>query len=298
MKKVNCKYLAILIVTVLVSSSLVACKIELPEEVQLNASSEDVAVLTEGDKLIEENTDVTNEELGKAEEEEQTSISVDDIQDEEEKDYSKYEDNTETTTYVASTWNHDKDSGNFEFKDDDGDGRDDESGLDQYLTDPIPSGKPKPVEPEDAIVTGSKQYCTLSIRMDTILDNINNLDEELKYMLDEEPIKSGVIYHTKKVEFNEGESVFDVLLRETKVNGIHMEFSFTPMYNSSYIEGINNFYEFSCGELSGWMYCVNGWYPNYGCSRYEVKSGDVIEWNYTCDLGRDLPGGEWLGELK
>jgi hypothetical protein len=42
------------------------------------------------------------------------------------------------------------------------------------------------------------------------------------------------------------------------------------------------------------MYKVNDWYPNYGCSRYPLKDGDVIEWNYTCNLGRDL-GEFWLG---
>ena len=44
-----------------------------------------------------------------------------------------------------------------------------------------------------------------------------------------------------------------------------------------------------------WMYCVNDWYPNYGCGQYVVKNGDVIEWNYTCDLGKDL-GQDWMGE--
>ena len=38
---------------------------------------------------------------------------------------------------------------------------------------------------------------------------------------------------------------------------------------------------------------VNGWFPNYGCSRYQVQSGDVIEWLYTCDLGADVGGGEF-----
>ena len=52
-----------------------------------------------------------------------------------------------------------------------------------------------------------------------------------------------------------------------------------------YIQGINNLYEFDGGRWSGWMYCVNSWYPNYGCGQYTVKAGDVIEWNYTCDLG-------------
>ena len=39
------------------------------------------------------------------------------------------------------------------------------------------------------------------------------------------------------------------------------------------------------------MYCVNDWYPNYGCGVYFVKAGEVIEWNYTCDLGLDLDAG-------
>jgi hypothetical protein len=105
----------------------------------------------------------------------------------------------------------------------------------------------------------------------------------------------GIIYETKEVTFYEGESVFDVLLREMKKNKIQMEFEMTPVYNSNYIEGINNIYEFDCGELSGWMYRVNGWFPNYGCSRYMLKDGDVIEWIYTCDLGRDIGGGMAVG---
>ena len=73
-----------------------------------------------------------------------------------------------------------------------------------------------------------------------------------------------------------------------------MEFRSTPFYDSAYIMGINNIYEFDAGELSGWTYKVNGWYPNYGCSRYQLQPGDEIEWHYTCDLGRDL-GEYWLG---
>ena len=55
-----------------------------------------------------------------------------------------------------------------------------------------------------------------------------------------------------------------------------------------YVSGINNLYEFDCGKDSGWMYCVNGWYPNYGCSKYTLEDGDTVEWRYTCNLGRDV----------
>jgi hypothetical protein len=98
----------------------------------------------------------------------------------------------------------------------------------------------------------------------------------------------GVVMSSRKVEFTDGESVFDVLTRETKNNGIHMEFAMSPVYKSAYVEGINNIYEFDCGPLSGWMYNVNGSYPNYGCSVYKLKDGDSIQFKYTCDLGSDL----------
>ena len=161
-------------------------------------------------------------------------------------------------------------------------------GKDKYLTDPIPEGKPKPVEPEDQEVDKGKSYtCTFSIECSTILNNLDMLDPEKLEMVP----SGGVILAKTTVTFYEGESVFDVLQRVCKEKGIHLESSWTPIYNSAYIEGIHNLYEFDCGELSGWMYRVNGWYPNYGCSRYQLKDGDVVEWRYTCDLGNDVGRG-------
>lgn len=165
---------------------------------------------------------------------------------------------------------------------------------DKYLTDPVPEGKPEPVEPEDVVINEDVVYtATLSISCNTILDNFDMFNEE---KIDVLPV-DGVILGERTVEFFEGESVFDVLDRTVKEEHIHMEYEFTPIYNSVYIEGINNLYEFDCGPLSGWMYKVNGWFPNYGCSRYQLKDGDTINWVYTCDLGADvgdytMTGGE------
>ena len=120
-----------------------------------------------------------------------------------------------------------------------------------------------------------------------ILDNMEKCDKQKRELVPED----GWILEPTEVVFFNGESVFQVLKRECKRRKIHMEFENTPIYNSAYIEGINNLYEFDVGELSGWMYSVNGWYPNYGCSRYALKDGDVVEWRYTCDLGFDVGGG-------
>ena len=158
-------------------------------------------------------------------------------------------------------------------------------GKDQYETDPVPEGKPLPVEPEDQEVDKKKTYtCTFSIECSTILNNLKDLDPDKRELVP----SNGVILAPTKVTFYEGESVFDVLQRVCKEKGIHLESSWTPIYNSAYIEGIHNLYEFDCGELSGWMYRVNGWYPNYGCSRYQLVDGEVVEWRYTCDLGNDV----------
>lgn len=121
--------------------------------------------------------------------------------------------------------------------------------------------------------------CTFSIECSTILNNWDDLKESKAEFVPAD----GWILYPSEVEFYEGETVFDVLKRVCNQAGIQMESEWTPMYNSYYVSGINNLYEFDCGKDSGWMYCVNGWYPNYGCSKYTLEDGDTVEWRYTCN---------------
>lgn len=156
---------------------------------------------------------------------------------------------------------------------------------DKYHTDPTPSDKPQPVEPQEQTVSDDKLECTISISCSTILDNMNDLKKEKKALVPAD----GWILPPEKVTINEGESVLDLLVRVCKEKKIHLEYTFDPIFNSDYIEGINNLYEFDCGYESGWMYCVNGWFPNYGVSRYVLKKGDVVEFRYTCHgYGADI----------
>lgn len=142
---------------------------------------------------------------------------------------------------------------------------------------------------QDAVPANEELTCSLSIRCDTILNNLELLTPEKQDIIPTD----GIIFAERTVPLYEGDSVFDLLLREMKKNKIHMEFVNTPVYNSAYIEGISNIYEFGCGELSGWMYKVNGIFPKYGCSGYLLKDGDRVEWVYSCDLGRDIGGSNW-----
>ena len=147
-----------------------------------------------------------------------------------------------------------------------------------------PKEEPVKEEPKKEEPKKEEPSCTLSVRCDTALSNKDMLDSSKADILPED----GVIFPETTVYFSEGESVYDVLVREMMNAKIHMESENTPMYKSAYIEGIANLYEYDCGPLSGWMYKVNGEFPNYGCSAYVLSDGDRVEWVYTCDLGKDV----------
>ena len=143
---------------------------------------------------------------------------------------------------------------------------------------------PEPTAPE----APEDENCTISISCAVLTDQLELLPEEKRDLVPSD----GWILQQTTVDFTEGESVFDVLQRVTRDQKIHLEASFTPVYDSSYVEGIGNLYEFDAGPLSGWTYTVNGAFVGLGSSQVAVKSGDVICWMYTCDLGKDVGGGE------
>ncbi len=130
------------------------------------------------------------------------------------------------------------------------------------------------VEKENAIGT-----VTLTIRCDTVKD------EDNKFIP-----KDGVILAVTTYSIEEGDTVYDILVEAVRENNIQIENrgSASGAHGMTYIAGINYLYEQQYGELSGWIYHVNGVSPSYGCGDYVLKDGDMIEWLYTCDLGRDL----------
>ena len=155
--------------------------------------------------------------------------------------------------------------------------------TDRYRTEPTPTDKPAPVEPQEQTTVDNTLTCTLSISCATAMQS-GELDEEIRAVLPSD----GWLLKPCKIEFTEGESAYDLLLRTCKEKKIHLDATFTPIYNSCYIKGISNLYEFDCGENSGWMYKVNDWFPNYGMSRYVLKNGDTVSLIYTCDGGFDI----------
>lgn len=116
---------------------------------------------------------------------------------------------------------------------------------------------------------------TLSIRCDTIIGKSDK---------DYIPADGKILEDTFEIEA--GETVYDILIEAAKKHSIQLDHS--GITEMTYITGINYIYEFDFGDLSGWMYYVNGESPSVSCDKYTLSDGDKIEWLYTCELGNDL----------
>jgi hypothetical protein len=130
---------------------------------------------------------------------------------------------------------------------------------------------------------GILSNAVLSVSAEILLENMHLLHRDSHELVP----SGGMIFPAAVVTFSEGESVFDVLQREMRNARIHLAFRLTPLIGSAYIEAINNLYETDAGPLSGWVFKVNGEFPSVSTSHYILKPGDVVEFLYTLDLGRD-----------
>lgn len=136
--------------------------------------------------------------------------------------------------------------------------------ADSYYTGTLP-------EKPDAIGT-----VTLSIRCDAALSHPDaaQLPED------------GVILAAVEIPLAPGDTAYTLLTEAAQAFGIHMESSGSP--GMRYVQGVGNLYEFELGDLSGWLYFVNGESPSVGCDQYTPAPGDRIEWRYTLEMGNDL----------
>lgn len=111
------------------------------------------------------------------------------------------------------------------------------------------------------------------------------------------PKALGTVISAKRVPFAEGDTVADVTIRLLDALGYTYEHSGTTksgFYLASIggftLKGIDydSFGEFDAGNGSGWMITLNKEFIEYGASDFEVKNGDTVKWQYTCQLGADI----------
>ncbi len=133
-------------------------------------------------------------------------------------------------------------------------------------------------------VTEPENSNTVTVTMSITCDTVAGKGKE------EVTPSDGVVLPKTTVTLNEGSTVYDCFIYVVKLYEIQFEDNTQAMndHTNAYISGINNLYEFDYGELSGWMYSVNGNFADVGCGQYTLSDNDNIEWQYTCNLGEDL----------
>ena len=74
---------------------------------------------------------------------------------------------------------------------------------------------------------------------------------------------------------------------DRKVNGTEGNYIQSITYNGLTLE------EFSNGELSGWMYLLNGRHSSYGVAEQSLSNGDQIIFHYTDDYTQEKDSEKW-----
>lgn len=132
---------------------------------------------------------------------------------------------------------------------------------------------------------------TFSADCKTVLGRMDDIDEVVN------PASvipaDGVVIPACEVSVPEGGTAFDALTAAARAEKVRVDY--TGSSYGVYVSGIGYIYEFGFGSLSGWMYRVNGEFPNVSAGNYVLSEGDVVEFVYTCDLGADV-GDEYYGD--
>ena len=111
------------------------------------------------------------------------------------------------------------------------------------------------------------------------------------------PVALGTIISQTRVPFKAGENIAQVTLRLLDARGIGYTYS-GSLTGNFYLASIKNFVvnntpydemgEFDAGTGSGWMITLNGWFIDKSTAAFKVSNNDVIQWQYTCQVGKDI----------
>lgn len=92
----------------------------------------------------------------------------------------------------------------------------------------------------------------------------------------------GMILPPTDFPIYEGDTAFTLLTRAARAHSLHME------HSAGYVSGLGYLYEFAHGDLSGWIYLINGTSASVGADQYQLRDGDRIDWRYTLEMGAEF----------
>lgn len=125
----------------------------------------------------------------------------------------------------------------------------------------------------------------ISAECTTVLTKMDDIDSAVNppELIPED----GVVISRCEVSLPEGATAFDALIEAARQQRVRVDYTGASSMGT-YVSGIGGIYEFGFGGLSGWMYRVNGEFPDVSSADITLNPGDVVEFVYTCDLGHDV----------
>lgn len=114
-------------------------------------------------------------------------------------------------------------------------------------------------------------------------DNGNTTQKiKVQISVDAETINRGYLVSPRQIQLEKGATAYDALV------SLGLQLDTTGANTTVYVAAINGLGEFDHGTLSGWMYSVNGVFPDVSLGSYILSEGDVIKVRYTTNGGKDL----------
>jgi len=132
-------------------------------------------------------------------------------------------------------------------------------------------------------VTGGMEV-TFSADCKSVLGRMDTIDPSVNQPSVIPP--DGVVIAECTLSLPEGSSAFDALITAARQQQVRVDYTGSSW--GTYVRSIGYISEFGFGELSGWMYRVNGEFPRVYAGEFTLHEGDVVEFVYTCDLGGDV----------
>ena len=119
-------------------------------------------------------------------------------------------------------------------------------------------------------IVGEAVNCDLAIYCNTVAGKKDFIPED------------GIILERTTIKIAKGKTAIDQITAAARQYQIQLDIK------GGFVTGINYLYEKDFGDVSGWMYRVNGEYASVSAPEYVLSDGDFVEWLYTTDLGADI----------
>ncbi|MFP4456326.1 MAG: DUF4430 domain-containing protein [Clostridia bacterium] len=132
----------------------------------------------------------------------------------------------------------------------------------------------KKISDEDVSEDSEKEQEQEETPKDTISLSIEGPEDEIIYANDSFELKS--------------DSMTALEILQMLQNNDILRFEYQGSSSTAYLKGIEDYYEFDYGPLSGWMIEQNGEFPLKSIGSLVVSPGDDIRFRYTKELGEDL----------